>query len=1041
MRLRPFWVCLTAGACLSWAFATAWAKDKADRAKPRPPDLLFRATFDRMTAFADFAKGDAKSTLDTSLELRAKTGAVGNCLLLDNGEKCEYQGEGNLNPAAGTIALWIKPANWSAADSRFVYFFVFQGRWKEQPNRAFTLVVDKPDSPGTARALFTMGARQDPDFKQYQAMGKADWKPDLWNKLDVTWNSRHLAIYVNGRLGQRLDLPDVAIPELTRATIGLVPIWTGPKSQFRTGDDRTYVDEVEIYGQVHSAERILERYLADRPDDASARESLKSLPKQAVSISYVPDVPGKKLGLEFDLATLDPDWLAEVQAGRATLEVAAGGSRQKIKLSGPAVTAYVPFVFREGKHLLKYTIRSSNRTGAFSFEDSLTVPDLDWMGTKVGVSDKVLEPWTALEYDGKGGVSCWGRRYEFEGPLPSKAVVTGRGRAPFPQTAGEKEPVPRDILRGPVRLTLDTGRGKGDLTEHTRKTVSKGPGRVEYAGTASFGNLAVGVDWECWMEYDGLVVGAFTIKAPRTGLKIESLTMRIPLREGLKYLRGARQNPNRLEWDGKEWRSGFEPFLWVVSEDEGFLYFCESEANWVAAQDQTGRAPMTIVRGGAESEIELRIIGQPVTAKEPLRYQFGFQATPVKPLDADWRVQNYGPGGSPLKHQNLQPWMNGYALYEGLWLAARPEALREFEEKRVAEGLRVYYYACTSCTPDISPVYRFLRMLWTDPYPAQFGPQQTVESRLQFASPPYYLAPVCPGSPTFVEYELWLAKRLADQIGARGFYTDTDDLWQCDNRRHGCGFTDVFGKSGVTWGILNKRQFAKRMAALMRSLGGEKGRGYWLTHAHSKLTPPFHCFADAFYPGEEYTHRVYGNKWWYIADMPEADYRVQLSPLASGMVHAFLPEFMRGTKDEQDIKVPGPTESLLAMCAVNDVNCTAAYMHGPSMEEWWGLRERLGVKNAAFSAYWRPDCPVKVVSPEEGRAGVYTWQKKRGAVVPVANRRPEDAEIVVKVDLKALGLSASVAAVDERTGKRLALRDGQFSVPVKGRNYTYVSLK
>ena len=197
MRHRHLWVCLVVVAWLLLTFGTAWAKDKKGSAKSRPPDLLFQASFDRLTAFADFAKGDTKSTLDTSLELRAKPGAKGNCLLLDNGEKCEYQGEGNLNPSAGTISLWIKPANWSAADNRFVYFFIFQGRWKDQPNRAFTLVVDKPDSPGTARALFTLGARQDPDFKQYQAMGKADWKPDLWNKLDVTWNSDRKSTRLN----------------------------------------------------------------------------------------------------------------------------------------------------------------------------------------------------------------------------------------------------------------------------------------------------------------------------------------------------------------------------------------------------------------------------------------------------------------------------------------------------------------------------------------------------------------------------------------------------------------------------------------------------------------------------------------------------------------------------------------------------------------------------------------------------------------------------------------------------------------------------
>lgn len=41
---------------------------------PVEPELLFRASFDRLTAFADFARGDPASTLETSLELRALPG-------------------------------------------------------------------------------------------------------------------------------------------------------------------------------------------------------------------------------------------------------------------------------------------------------------------------------------------------------------------------------------------------------------------------------------------------------------------------------------------------------------------------------------------------------------------------------------------------------------------------------------------------------------------------------------------------------------------------------------------------------------------------------------------------------------------------------------------------------------------------------------------------------------------------------------------------------------------------------------------------------
>jgi hypothetical protein len=72
------------------------------------------------------------------------------------------------------------------------------------------------------------------------------------------------------------------------------------------------------------------------------------------------------------------------------------------------------------------------------------------------------------------------------------------------------------------------------------------------------------------------------------------------------------------------------------------------------------------------------------------------------------------------------------------------------------------------------------------------------------------------------------------------------------------------------------------------------------------------------------------------------------------------------------------------MCAVNDVLCTAAYMNRQSMEEWWALRQRLGLTDAAFTAYWRPNCPVKTQMPE-ARASVYSWPGR--AAIAIANRR------------------------------------------------------
>lgn len=1003
------------------SFAVVAASLAAD---PAPPDLLFSASFDRLTAFADYARGNPESTLDASLELRAKPGIKGHCLLVEEGEQCIYDAAGNLDLAAGTISLWVKPVNWSDDDRRYVAFLNVFGRAKDS-KKGFGLSIDTSDTPQSARTHISLGSRgRDPDYKLYLALGKAEWNPQTWHKLDVAWDAKHLAIYVDGVLSNQEALSGELLPELVNAKIELARRYPTAPSNLRNSKDYIYIDELKIYKGAQTAARILKRYLADKPDAekqlAEYRSTLKDM--QGLDIRYVPNIAGRSLTVEVDLDGLAPGWSAAVGAGRASLSIAAQGpgndkSLAELKPTGPAARADLPCLFETGDYQFTYTLRALGQPRPLIVNDTLEVPDLAWVGSDVGISDEVLEPWTPLEYHGDRAVECWGRRYEFSGPLPSHAVHQGA-----------------DLLREPVTLTLKTPSGTAKLQEESRQKTQENPNRGQFDGSSRFPGVAADVQWQSSVEYDGLVLSTFTIIPPAGGLDVESLTMTIPLAPGLKYIRGPRRSPNRQDWDGTRWESHFEPFLWLSDENRGFVYFCESEANWVCPPDQ----PVSIVRGGPDASIELRIINQPVKVTKPISYTFGFQATPVKPMMANWREMNFG-SGVPIAHQTHQPWMNGYAYYTGLWQAARPDAVRKFNDERRSQGVTTFFYATSSCTPNHNPGYGLLKNLWHSPYPAQFGPYEGKETRFVPPMPVHHLMPVCPGAPTFVEYETWLAKRLHEQTGATAFYTDCDGIWACENRRHGCAFTDAFGKTGVTWGILKKRQFAKRMATLCRQIERDGERGYWMTHAHSKLVPPVHCFADFFWPGEEYTHRLYGNKWYYVNDMPEVDYRVQLSGRSSGLVHIFLPEFKRGTRDPGDVDQPQPTESLLAMCAVNDVNTSASYLHLPTVEEWWGIRKKLELNQAQFVGYWQEDCPVRTVT-EGAIASLYKWPGR--FVVPVANRSENDTQVAVELNLQQLGLTGTeILATDERSGAPLTVKNGRFTVPVKARNFTFVNLQ
>ena len=231
------------------------------RAAGQEARLLFRVTFDDLTANAQVAQGNPKSSLGRDLGLTAKEGFnKKTALLLGDGEQCAYEIKGNLNLSAGTISLWAKPHNWNDSEGRFKKFFQVYGSENGVP---FGIYIDSPNSPGAARVVMTQGAGGRPGSKLYQFNGPADWKSRKWQKIDVTWDEKHLAIYVNGRLGERKEIEGIRFPKLEQGKFSLVPIFHSGDGTYHNGQDRSLIDDFEIYSGPLSADRILQRYMAD----------------------------------------------------------------------------------------------------------------------------------------------------------------------------------------------------------------------------------------------------------------------------------------------------------------------------------------------------------------------------------------------------------------------------------------------------------------------------------------------------------------------------------------------------------------------------------------------------------------------------------------------------------------------------------------------------------------------------------------------------------------------------------------------------------
>jgi hypothetical protein len=350
-------------------------------------------------------------------------------------------------------------------------------------------------------------------------------------------------------------------------------------------------------------------------------------------------------------------------------------------------------------------------------------------------------------------------------------------------------------------------------------------------------------------------------------------------------------------------------------------------------------------------------------------------------------------------------------------------------------GVRPFYYGLASATPDFHPVFRLFAPLWRSAWSVGYPGGARPATGMRDAVPPHRVAGVCPVDPDWQDRLLFDADRLLRATGGLGVYTDTDEVFADDNPRHGCGGADAFGKRYVSFGLLGKRRLAKRLATLVRSVGG--GRRYWMSHAHTRLVPPVTGFADFWLPGEELTGQVGRNPWFYADGLDEAAWRVEYRGESSGVVHVLLPQLERGA-GRAAAEDPSYTEGLLALAAVNDVNVSSAYTNLSATGEYWGLRERLGLVGAEFTGHWRPDCPVRALAPDV-RASLY--RTERGPVLVVASRADAARDVELRLDLAALGLPAEFVAKDERSGRTLERHGDRLTVALGPRSYTYVSLR
>ncbi len=919
-----------------------------------PSGQTFYVSFDKLITTAEVAAGDPRSTFATNLELRSTEGIRGAGLLQLKGERCTYTIAGNLDTSQGTYSVWVKPLNWDGHSGKFRHFLAVnadQKDWNGMGPTSYAMLLYLYCVGDEAVLNYIRTNADTPTDATSRAGAPVDiLKKGEWTHLVSTWDARQLRVYADGKeVGE--GLTSGVLPKVTAGTFTVCPVeyWGG--SQWSDPEERTVCDEVRIFDHALTADEVLDLYALDVPG------GLADL-KPALTVALKPDYFGRRLETGLKPAHLDAAWQQRLPQATVRLTVVDPAGTVIHEQTGPLADQPVSITvtaWLDGDYRATATLTAAGET--LAGETRITKPPTPWLPKATDWrADRVLAPWTPLRLR-DNTVTFWNGEVSLPGALPAQIAVAGQG-----------------LLAGPVRLVANTV-----ATWDAPKAVESEPFRVAVTGSGKLATLTA--TYQTLMEFDGLVRSDITLTPPAAGFELPALSLEIPLRAEIATFY---RNPFCQQFDGKSLdEKEFIPYAWLGNEQRGLSWFMESSANWRQGKDQPA---MTIRREREAVIVRLRLISEPTRITAPITYTFGFEPTPVRPPNPGLYDLRFA-SGPQFKGSNyfVYGWATQISALNATLIAREPEVERRLVDGWRAAGKHNLDYSCVQCTANLSPEYLFFGEEWNQPYGGSFSGYKRVPDNA-----PYSMVAVCPNS-SFPEYLLWCVRQNLENDWSDGIYTDIDGAIACDNRLHGCGFTDAFGRSGRSWPLYAHRGVSRRLYTLCQNHGK-----LYFSHAHSYWYSLFNAFNDGWCPGEQYSSAVVGKPHFYMTDIPDRTWRTEFYAPTTGAPAFLLPELDRLQSDA--LKDRGASESLLVAAMCYGVPLWAGSCRQDVVEEVWAVQIAFGMKGATFVPYWQQ----QEFSASDPEVRVSYWSQPGKRLVVLANFADKDRPVTLTAKAGAL---------------------------------------
>ena len=612
--------------------------------------------------------------------------------------------------------------------------------------------------------------------------------------------------------------------------------------------------------------------------------------------------------------------------------------------------------------------------------------EFEWLPNTVGISDKVIPPWTPVRWR-DGTVSVWNKTYRLNGlGLAEEIVNDGR-----PQ------------LSAPMRLEIPMLSKETPVRKVSAPKLEKlTDAYAELSGSARFGELAIATKTR--VEFDGCVLNTMRLE-PKGPVPLNrlSLVVRMPKAEAPCFVTTAGGwsathgwTPER--WDSRETSSGsrvgnFVPYLFLTDSERGFCWFADSDQGWLLDPD---KPTQELTTEGDTLTLRIHFVTKATTLKEPTTIRYGWMVTPQKPQPPGWRATHIAPH---------KPYPKATTVFYGMdqtnWAVLWPYYSSPYpwdyeKSKKAFDNSRER--GVVLCAGNIAHAiarYRDAKGRWFNELAADWGAVPGNRSNGNVTR--------CRDTNDF---QVWHFDQWVKRSGMQGIYFDENYLGEEWNALKGGAYLLPDERVQPGYSYLGLREYNKRLRTMFEANGLEPPY-LWLhtTSGH----PVYAWMPDVAMEGENVAPTGMDND--YLSCLPAGRLRAIGMGRNLGAAAVIMCQADRHWKPEIGRFM---CEQFVGWVLAHD-----CLPEGGTLWPVLAAELEMWHDDVRFLPYWKRHATIDTTTRD---VLVSAHVRPRHAVLWIVNTSHDDRQASVRVNLRGLGFRPDEAiAFDAETGERYAL--------------------